>query len=141
MRIFFYIWAFPNSIIGIVIGLIGMISGGKVQLKRGCLEFYGGFVTWILENATTHGVWAMTLGHTIIGQNSYALKIARDHEQVHVRQYERWGPLFIPVYLLCSGYLWLRKKDCYRQNPFEIEAYDISDPHMTRATGQSEPDE
>ena len=141
MRILFYLWASPNSIIGVLIGMIGILSGGKAQWKRGCVEFYGGFVTWLLENMATHGIWAMTLGHTIIGQNANALQIARDHEQVHVKQYERWGPFFIPVYLLCSGYLWLLKKDCYRGNPFEVEAYDISDPQQVRWSDPKDNDE
>ena len=34
---------------------------------------------------------AFTLGHTILGQTDAALDISRDHEMVHVRQYERWG--------------------------------------------------
>ena len=45
------------------------------------------------------------------------------HEMVHVRQYERWGPFFIPAYLACSLGLWLAGKDAYRDNPFEREAY------------------
>ncbi len=65
----------------------------------------------------------MTLGHTIIGKSAEALAICRDHEQIHVQQYERWGPLFLPAYLACSAYLRLLKRDWYRENPFEIEAY------------------
>ena len=44
-------------------------------------------------------------------------------------QYERWGPIFIPAYLSCSAYLWMRNKDAYRDNPFEVEAYRLADPH------------
>jgi hypothetical protein len=77
---------------------------------------------------TGSGALAMTLGHTILGQTPKSLDIARDHEHIHVRQYERWGPLFIPAYLICSGILWTRRKDPYRDNPFEIEAYKIAIP-------------
>ena len=66
----------------------------------------------------------MTLGHTILGSTAAALDISREHEMVHVRQYERWGPLFGPAYLLSSLVLWLRGKDAYRDNRFEREAYD-----------------
>ena len=65
----------------------------------------------------------MTLGHVIIGQNPYYLNAARNHEYIHVQQYERWGPFFVPAYLLSSLYLWVIKRDPYRDNPFEIEAY------------------
>jgi hypothetical protein len=132
MRILYYIWAFPNSLIGLSVGALGLVSGGRCQLTGGCLEFHGGMVTWLLQHINANGVLAMTLGHTIIGQNSNVLQIARDHEHVHVRQYERWGPLFIPAYLGCSAYLWFQKKDCYRDNPFEVEAYGIADPHQTK---------
>lgn len=130
MRIFYYIWVSPNSFIGLFVGMIGLLSGGKCQVRRGCLEFYGGLVTWTLQRINQNGVLAMTLGHTIVGQTADSLRIARDHEQVHVRQYERWGPLFIPMYLVFSLILWFQaNKDCYRDNPFEVEAYRIADPH------------
>lgn len=130
LRVLLYIWVLPNSLIGLSLGVAGVMSGGKCQVKRGCLEFYGGFVTWLLSRiGMGPGVLAMTLGHTIIGQNRDGLQTARDHEQVHVRQYECWGPLFIPAYLACSAVLWFQKKDVYRDNPFEVEAYRIADPH------------
>ena len=129
VKILVYIWTSPNSLVGLCVGGVGLVTGGGVQHKRGCLEFYGGLVSWFLRRIGGHGVLAMTLGHTILGQNADALQVARDHEQVHVRQYERWGPLFIPAYLICSAVLWFQKKDCYRDNPFEIEAYGSADPY------------
>ena len=67
---------------------------------------------------------AMTLGHVVLGQTDAALDVAREHELVHVRQYERWGPLFVPAYLGASLVLWLAGRDAYRENPFERQAYD-----------------
>jgi hypothetical protein len=46
---------------------------------------------------------------------------------VHVRQYERWGPLFIPAYFAASGWAWWKGGHAYLDNPFEVEAYRISD--------------
>jgi hypothetical protein len=68
----------------------------------------------------------MTLGHVVLGRTASALDVSREHELVHVRQYERWGPLFIPAYLLCSALIWFRGGDAYRDNPFEREAYRIA---------------
>jgi hypothetical protein len=68
----------------------------------------------------------MTLGHTILGRTDAALDIARAHELVHVRQFERWGPLMGPAYLLCSLVLWLARRDPYRDNPFERQARAMS---------------
>lgn len=65
----------------------------------------------------------MTLGHVILGQTAETLDRVRDHEHVHVRQFETWGPLFIPMYIAFSGVLWFLRRDPYLENPFEVEAY------------------
>lgn len=119
------LWASPYTLIGISVGSIGLISGGNVQVRRGVVEFYGGFVAWALRRLPTGPTTAaMTLGHSILGQTTDSLDFARDHEHVHVRQFERWGPLMGPAYLGASVYVWLRGKRAYRDNPFEVEAYD-----------------
>ena len=69
----------------------------------------------------------MTLGHCVLGRTPSDLDRSRRHELVHVAQYERWGPLFVPAYLVCSVWLWLRGRDSYRDNPFEVEAYAAED--------------
>lgn len=121
-------WSLPNTALGTCIGLLGLLTGGHVQVRRGVLEFYGGGVRWILQRGPAGGfASAITFGHTILGQNETALDLCRDHEHVHVRQYECWGPLFLPAYLLCSLVLWLRGRDAYRDNPFEREAYEKTD--------------
>jgi tetratricopeptide (TPR) repeat protein len=51
----------------------------------------------------------------------------REHERVHVRQYERWGPLFIPLYLAAAAIAWWKGLDPYRDNPFEREAFERDD--------------
>jgi hypothetical protein len=117
------LWALPYSLAGLLIGLVGLASGGKAQIRRGALEFYGGAVAAFLGRMPIEAM-AMTLGHVILGRTSRALDITRSHEHVHVRQYERWGPLFGPAYLLCSLVLKLRGRDAYRENPFEREAYE-----------------
>ena len=38
-------------------------------------------------------------------RRAHALNSLRDHEQVHVAQYERWGVFFVPGYLLSSAWL------------------------------------
>jgi hypothetical protein len=50
--------------------------------------------------------------------------ISRDHEMVHVRQFERWGPLMGPAYLGCSLVLWFMGRRPYHDNPFETQAYE-----------------
>ena len=65
---------------------------------------------------------AITLGHVIVGTHAGELDRLRAHEQVHVRQCERWGPLFLPAYALAGVWQWLRGRDAYWDNPFEVEA-------------------
>ena len=129
IRSLLVIWASPNTLLGLALGVLALLTGGKMQIERGCVEVYGGFVQWALQHMLgSRGAAAMTLGHSILGQTQNTLAIARDHEHVHVRQYERWGPLFLPAYLGCSAALWFRGKNAYLDNPFEIEAYDVSNP-------------
>jgi hypothetical protein len=118
-----YLWASPNTLIGLLIGLVALCSGGRVQRRGGVLEFYGGFARVLLDRVLPGGVLAMTLGHTIIGVSTTALDIARDHEHIHVRQYECWGPMFLPAYGWCSIVAWWKGKRAYRDNYFEREAY------------------
>ena len=79
---------------------------------------------------------ALTLGHTVLGQTDAALDISRDHEMVHVRQFERWGPLMGPAYLGCSLALWLMGRRPYHDNPFERQAYEETGPGA-RGRGQT----
>lgn len=118
------LWASPYTLIGLGIGVVGLLTGGQARIRGRVLEFYGGAVTWFLRRLL--GTLAMTFGHTILGQTSAALDLCRTHELVHVRQYERWGPLFGPAYLLCSLVLWYVGKGAYQDNPFERQARDLS---------------
>ncbi|MEM9643534.1 MAG: hypothetical protein AAF989_00960, partial [Planctomycetota bacterium] len=75
----------------------------------------------------------MTVGHVVFGVDRFSLRVTREHERVHVRQYERWGVFFIPAYLGWSLWLYAKGRDGYRENPFEVEAYDLSTPDFRTA--------
>jgi hypothetical protein len=100
-------------------GTLTLCTGGRAQVRRGAVEFHGGFSRWLGEK---WGFSAMTLGHVIIGRDTWCLAFCRDHEQAHVRQVERWGPTFIPAYLLASVLAWCQGKDYYLDNWFERDA-------------------
>lgn len=125
VRPLLYLWAGPASLLGLVCCGLALATGGGCRVVGGVLEVYGGAVRWILRYLTVlpGGAAALTLGHVVLGLDPAALAFTRVHERVHVRQYERWGPLFIPLYLLASLALLLRGRDPYRQNPFEREAF------------------
>ena len=124
VRLFGMLWASPYTALGLLIGLIGICTGGHARIRGPVIEFYGGGVTWLLHRFP-HGQFtlAFTLGHTVLGQTDAALDMCREHELVHVRQYECWGPLMGPAYLGCSLVLWLMGRRPYLDNPFERQAY------------------
>ena len=120
-RLVLYVWAAPTTLVGLTAGGLTLCSGGRAQVRMGALEFHGGFARWLLERRVV-GAAAMTLGHVIIGRDTYCLDSCRLHEQVHVRQVERWGGFFIPAYLFASFLAWRRGEHYYLDNPFEREA-------------------
>lgn len=95
-----------------------------MRLCEGALEFGGGALGRLIARLPPRfGFCAITLGHVVLGVDEHTLDEVRAHERVHVRQYERWGPLFVPAYLLSSlEQLW-RGRRPYMDNFFEREAY------------------
>ena len=128
-----YLWAFPTTSLGLLLVLPNLLTGGRSQWVDGVLELHGGMVNWMLTRLVPlpGGASAMTLGHVVIGRDLGCLDQTRAHERVHVKQVERWGVFFLPAYLLCSVWLLLRRRDAYRDNPFEREAFGIDSlPHQ-----------
>ena len=128
LRLAAYAWALPYTLTGIAIGLL---LGGRFQKIEGVIEIHGPLIAEVLIRFYVPAM-AMTFGHVVLGQTEAALEITRAHERVHVRQYERWGIAFVPAYLLISAFLYVRGRDGYRENPFEVEAYAVDDPHSQR---------
>lgn len=120
-----FLWTLPNTALGLLFVPLAIASGGGIRRTGDVLEVYGGIVAWLLRRVVPlpGGAAALTLGHIVLGQNASALSRCRQHERIHVRQYDTWGPLFIPLYLLASVVVWLRGHDPYRDNPLEREAF------------------
>lgn len=129
-----YLWASPNSLLGLCLALVGTAGGGggRIRIHTGVLEAEGRVLRWLLEHATwlEHGVAAITFGHVVLGRDQHTLNWTRDHERVHVRQYERWGPLFIPLYLAAAVAAVSRGGDAYYDNAFEREAQSETSGNM-----------
>jgi hypothetical protein len=121
-RVLGYLWALPNTALGLCFTPLALLSGGKLRTERGAIEIYGGLVQPFLVRLCS-GAGCMTLGHVILGQHRAVLDEARNHEHVHVEQYMRWGPLFLPLYALSSFLCWRRGQDAYFENRFEKEAH------------------
>ncbi len=115
-------WASPYSLLGLLLCAPACAMGAHLRRVNGVLE------ATLPPRAGWRG-WrrflpfsAVTLGHVVIAVNPGEQERLRAHERVHVRQYERWGPLFVPAYLGSGLVLWLRGRDPYWDNPFEVEA-------------------
>lgn len=112
------LWALPNTLIGLVLGLLLLPFGARLRLVDGVIEIAA-------RQRPPRRRWpftAITFGHVVLGTHALELQRLRAHERVHVRQCERWGPLFLPAYLLAGAWQWLRGRDAYGDNPFEVEA-------------------
>jgi hypothetical protein len=121
-RVIKVVWASPNTLFGVFVGGVGLVAGTRVRFRDGCLEFWGGNVAWLLRRLPNSPI-AMTLGHVVLGIDETSLCRVGLHERIHVRQYERWGPLFLPAYGLASWWAWRRGLNAYFDNVFEVEAY------------------
>lgn len=120
-----YVWASPGSLLGLMAAVLAYRQGGECRVVEGVLEVTSPRVLNALSrrSAVCGGIAAITLGHVVIGRDRVTLEETRRHERVHVRQYECWGPFFIPAYLACSAWLSMRGRHPYLDNPFEVEAY------------------
>jgi hypothetical protein len=126
-RLFRYFWAFPYTLLGLLLGGVAALLGATVRRHHGVIEIYGGLAgAAIARLPGILGFSAMTLGHVILAVDRSALAQLRHHEHVHVRQYERWGPFFVPAYLLSSLLQLLRGRNPYRENHFERQAYALA---------------
>jgi hypothetical protein len=119
-----HLWALPTTSLGL--GLVGLalLGGGRARLAGGVIEAHGSLLARLLRRCPPrpHGVGAITLGHVVIAGSRAELEATREHERCHVRQAERWGPLFLPAYLVASAVALARGGSAYRDNRFEVEA-------------------
>lgn len=112
-----YLWASPATAIGAVLSLFF----DKRSVTRGIVVAEG--ARWPRRLGWRYR--AITFGHTVLSIDELDESTLR-HEVVHVRQYERWGPLLLIVYPLASLWVKLRGGHAYLDNPFEVEARSAS---------------
>ncbi|MBU1222225.1 MAG: hypothetical protein KKA22_03585 [Gammaproteobacteria bacterium] len=124
LRIWFYLWSFPATLLGLLLALVARGSGGVLQRVDGVLEAAGGWPARVLRRGFPFcgAIAAITLGHVVVGVSRDALSATRAHERAHVKQFERWGALMLVLYPLAGLIAWLRGGHPYRDNVFEREA-------------------
>jgi hypothetical protein len=119
-----YAWASPASLVGLSVAAPTICGGATIRLVDGVLEVAGGPLLGALQRMPPSARFvAITLGHVIVGIDHDVLQRSRDHEHVHVQQYERLGVLFFPLYLAAGAWAALRGRRAYLDNPFEREAF------------------
>jgi len=124
-RVVGHLWAAPVTAVGLVIAL-ATCRRGQVALIDGVVEAHSPSLCWALRHLIPlpGGAAAVTLGHVVLARDQASHEGTRAHERVHVRQYERWGPLFVPAYLAAGLWAAVRGGNAYFDNPFEREAFD-----------------
>jgi len=122
-----YAWPLPATALGLLLALPALALGATARVVEGVVEIAGGRVPHAMRLAPMRCRFsAITFGHVIIGLDHDVMADVRSHEHVHVRQYERWGVLFFPLYLGSSLWQLLRGRSPYYANRFEREAFSAS---------------
>lgn len=126
-----YLWALPNTLIGLLFVPAALLPRGRMQIIDGVLEAHSPVISVLLRHAVPipGGAAAMTLGHVVLARDSRSLEATRPHERVHVRQCEIWGPAFIPAYLVAGLWGLLTGTGAYTGNYFERQANEGSRAH------------
>ena len=106
-------WASPGSVVGLLLAPFF----DRRFVVRGVLVCEG--ASWPRKLGFRHR--AITFGHVVLSVDELDWPTL-EHELVHVAQYERWGPLFMPAYVLASAVARLRGGHSYLDNAFEREA-------------------
>lgn len=120
---FRYVWVAPASLVGLLVAGVAWVLGARATVVDGVLEVAGGRLADLLRRLPPRLQFsAITLGHVIFGLSPDLLALVRGHEHVHVRQYERWGLLFFPLYGGASVVAWLAGGSAYWHNHFERQA-------------------
>lgn len=122
------VWALPNTVLGLVAGLVGLAFGAHAHWRPRELAVVFHRWPWGPGGALTLGNVILHTGDTLDSAClTYAQRARRrredpvvdssilessivespivlaDHERAHVFQYMVLGLLFLPLYLLCGG--------------------------------------
>lgn len=117
------LWSLPVGLVGVAGAfMFALLGWGSLQVVGGTLQVVGRgpLAVWL----ASHGWAAFTLGWTIWfwrEEHSENPTIVA-HEQEHVRQYLRLGPLMLLAYPAAGLYAHLRSGRFYQDNLFERAA-------------------
>jgi len=125
-QLFRYLWAAPATLVGLLLAGIACALGATVRIRHGVIEVAGGRLASLAGSAPlSFRLLAITFGHVVVGSSHSVLAAEQAHEHVHVRQYERWGVLFFPLYLGSSALQLIQGRHPYWHNAFERQAIQV----------------
>lgn len=114
-----HLWPLPWTAVGLLAAALALGCGARLRWHAGALECTGGALGTLAARGTFA---AITFGHVILACSADAAARLARHERAHVRQYESWGPLFVPAYLLAGAWQWANGRRAHADNPFERAA-------------------
>lgn len=107
------IWASPNSLLGLLIGLPGLALGTRVRISDGALTFLrypwgpGGALALgnviVCTHATLDGASQTYAERFGLGSGGGPWHRLGDHERAHVYQAMALGVFFLPLYFAHGG--------------------------------------
>ncbi|TAG03380.1 MAG: hypothetical protein EAZ43_06855 [Betaproteobacteria bacterium] len=118
------------------------------SINERVLEIESPAISWFLRGpwfralSGGSGFAAATIGHVIVGRDHHCLASCRVHEHAHVRQCERWGPLFPLAYITAGLSAAIKARSWaayYWDNPFEVEARNAEQQAAGTLTPQANP--
>jgi len=119
------VWAFPLTLVGLLLALPIRLWHGKAEMIRGdtsALLVREELADLILSHHPFGAMSAMAVGHVVIAEQQGLSPRILAHELAHVRQAARWGIVFPIAYLASSAWAALWARDAYWHNRFEIAA-------------------
>ena len=116
------LWTLPNTLLGLLVGAAGLPFGARIR-------WHWRELAWVVRRWPWGSGGALTLGNVILhtGEQldtpcqTYAHRAGHGvgpvislaaHERAHVYQYLLFGPLFLPLYLLCGG---ISVRNCFER--------------------------
>lgn len=97
------IWASPYTLLGLLIGSIGLLFGGHVRVIGRGIEFYGGGIKWFVHRLPNgQFTLALTLGHVILGQTDASLDILCENGGRFLLEFESSYGLSCMLNLQCG---------------------------------------
>ena len=123
MRWFGSMWTAPNTLLGVLVGVL--LTHGRPRRIPG--QPFTAFASGrgISSFVKRLGPWATTFGEVVVSWEPTAVEDPSflAHEAWHVGQYRRLGPLFLPIYLACVPFTGWRER-----HPLERAAYRAGRP-------------